>query len=100
MTVKYIIVKYRKFQNIHKNTSFFTFKPLGKLFYKKSSVDAFCGTNISSTTITLKIKYFHSTASLSEMVLCTAFKWVSFSTYVNNGTAKVPILAKIGVRVQ
>ena len=36
MTVKFIIVKYRKFQTVHENTSFFTFKPFGKLFYKKT----------------------------------------------------------------
>ena len=38
--------------------------------------------------------------SLSELVLFNPFIWVSISMYVNNGTAKVPISAKIGVRVQ
>ena len=41
----------------------------------------------------------HRTASLSEMLLHTPLIWVSISPYVDNGTAKVPILAKMWVRV-
>ena len=37
---------------------------------------------------------------LSELVCGTPFPWVYISSYVNNDTAKVPILAEIGVHVQ
>ena len=73
--------------------AFFTFKPLGKVFTKTNIFDAFCSTNIYSTKTILKIKPIHRTASLYELVMCNLFIWVSVSTYIDNGTAKVPILA-------
>ena len=41
-----------------------------------------------------------STTSFSDLVIGTPFIWVSISTYVDNGTAKVRILAELGVRFQ
>ena len=75
-------------------------KPLEKLITKIKHFDAFYGTNISSTKIYFLIKNIHRTALLSELVLHTHLIWVSISKYIDNGTAKVPISAKIGVRVQ
>ena len=46
------------------------------------------------------IEPFHRPAYLSNIVLRNFSIWVSISTYVDSGTAKVPISAKIGVRVQ
>ena len=46
------------------------------------------------------IKPINVTDTWSELVLSTPFIWVSSSTYVNNGAAKVPISAEIGVCVQ
>ena len=94
--VKFIIVKYRKFQTVHENMSFLLFKPLGKSHYTK--IDVFCGANISYTNFFNKL--IHSTAFFYDIVLCVQFIWISISKYVNNGTTKVPISAKIGIRVQ
>ena len=46
------------------------------------------------------IQPIHNNAYFSDVVMGTPFIWVSISKYVDNGTAKVPISAKIGVRVQ
>ena len=37
---------------------------------------------------------------MSDLVLCNPLIWVSISTYSDDGTTKVPISEKIGVRVQ
>ena len=79
---------------------FFTFKPLGELFYNKPNFDAFYGTNMSLTVSTFYTEPIHSTASFSELGIFTPFYMVFYLTYVNNSTTKLPILAKIGVRVQ
>ena len=83
-----LFMKIRVFLNPQENLS------TENIFY------AFCGTNIHFTKGIFKIKLIRSTVFLSELVLCNDFIWVSISTYAYNGTAKVPISAKIGVRVQ
>ena len=98
ITVKFVLVKYRKFQTIHENTRFFTFKPLGKYILQKTNFDDFCGTNIY---LTKKLyKTIHSTAYLSGIIIRIPFVWVSISIYIDNDTSKMPILAKIGVCVK
>ena len=37
---------------------------------------------------------------MSELDICTRFKWVFISTYINKGIGKVPVLTEIGVYVQ
>ena len=64
--------------------------------YRKIIFDTFCGTNISSTKITVYIKPIHR----YELVISCPLISVSISVYRDNGTAKVPISATIGVRVQ
>ena len=98
--VTYILIKYRRFQTVHKNTRFLYLNPFGEYFTKTLGFYGFCGTNISSTKIRHLIKPIHSTAYWSEILLSTPFIWVSSSMYANNGAVKVPILAEIGVRVQ
>ena len=63
---------------------FYNLKPLEKLFKKINIFDAFWGTNIYSTKISIWIKPIHSTASYYELVLRTPFIWVYISTHVNN----------------
>ena len=75
-------------------------KTPGKRFTKTNIYSAFCGTNISSTKISLKIKPINSTEAVYEIVMRNPFSWFSISKYVNNGNPKVPISAEIGVHVQ
>ena len=80
-----------------KNELFYLFNPLEKVIKKLMHSGVPICTPLKEG---FKIKPIHSTASLSDIVLHTHFIWVYISVYVDNGTAKVSILAKIGVRVQ
>ena len=55
ITVKFVLVKYRKFQTIHENTRFLHLNPLENIFYKKTNFDDFCGTNIYLTKNYIKL---------------------------------------------
>ena len=70
------------------------------LFSKKSDSYAFCGTNISWTITYFVIYPSLRTASLCELVCGTLFIWVSISSYIDNGIAKVTISVVIRVCVQ
>ena len=96
--VKCIIVKYRKFQFFMKIRAFYYLNPLGKVFTKKQ-IDAFA-VPISLQLKEVSNKTYHSTSYLSEKVLHTHLIWYSSSTYVDNGTTKVPISAEIGFCIQ
>ena len=93
-------MKYRKFQDTKKNTILFYIQTSWEIILQKPNFDAFCGTNISLTSIYFNITLINSTASLSNRVIRTPFIWFSISRYVDNDTTKVPILTKIGVCVQ
>ena len=56
-------MKYREFQNVHENTTFFTFKTLGKSFYKNQGLEGKVGTMIGQSTK-------HQSEVLPEEFLC------------------------------
>ena len=77
----------------------FAFNPLGGEIANKHILMFF----VVPISLQLKLfskKTFHSAASFPVLFIRTNSVWVSISTYVNNGTTKVPISAKIGFRVQ
>ena len=78
----------------------FLFKPPWKKFLQKQIFLIHFAVPISLQLKKLLNKPVRKIFSLSELVMRTHFIWVSIGKYVENGTVKVPISAKIGVRVQ
>ena len=56
ITVKFLIVKSRKFQGIHKIRDFYIYTPW-KIILQENNFDDFCCTNISSNMKILNIIY-------------------------------------------
>ena len=75
------------------------FKPPWFFYLQKQFLNEFLVLTSLQPKYFLK-KTFRRSVALYDLVLCINFIWFSISTYVNTGTAKVPLLAKIGVRVQ
>ena len=84
---------------VHENT-FFTFKPFGGGFYQKNSFLFFLWYQYLFSSFFFELLPIICHMHLSELVIGTPFIQVSISTYINNGTEKVPTSAEIGVRVQ
>ena len=98
--VTLILLKYRKNEKPMNIYAYFTYKIHRKIILQKNLFYALCGTNNYLTMLYILISHSLSTASLSNIVCRNHSILVFKSTYVGNGTAKVPISAKFGPRVQ